>query len=66
MGWEKASSQIGKDPYTPAGRMTVAELEHIMGNKKLLDGTDFYDKGKKVNRQDVINKFNQAKNKEHL
>ena len=34
-----------------------------MGNKKLLDATDFYDKGKKENKRDVIDKFNKAKNK---
>jgi hypothetical protein len=35
----------------------------FMGNKKLLDATDFYDKGKKENKRDVIDKFNKAKNK---
>ncbi|MBX3255768.1 MAG: hypothetical protein KF862_16660 [Chitinophagaceae bacterium] len=60
--WNKAAMQIGKDPYSKEGSFTVAELEHIMGNKKLFDATDFYKGGKKIDRQGVIRDFNQAKN----
>jgi hypothetical protein len=61
--WERAKGKIGLDPYSKEGSITLAEMEHIMGNRRLLDRTDFFENGKNVNKQDVIDRFNKAKQK---